>query len=50
MGTDEPFFELVRAVAEEKGVAFEAVPGDHAGAFQGADAATTMVLGFLGER
>jgi pimeloyl-ACP methyl ester carboxylesterase len=49
MGTDEPWFELVKAVAGEKGVAFEAVPGDHAGAFQGAELATEIVVRFVSD-
>jgi pimeloyl-ACP methyl ester carboxylesterase len=47
MGTDEPWFELVKAVALEQGVAFEAVPGDHGGAFQAANVITPKVLTFL---
>ena len=47
MGTDEEWFALVEAVAAEKGVAFTEVPGDHGGAFMGADIASAKVLAFL---
>jgi pimeloyl-ACP methyl ester carboxylesterase len=47
MGADEEWFELVEAVAAQKGVAFTKVPGDHGGAFMGADIASAKVLAFL---
>lgn len=47
MGADEPWFELVKAVAEQKGVAFTDVPGDHGAAFDGADIIVAKVLAFL---
>ena len=47
MGTDEEWFELVKAVAAQKGVAFTEVPGDHGGAFMDAEIITAKVLAFL---
>ena len=47
MGTDEEWFELVKAVAAQKGVAFTEVPGDHGGAFMEAEIITAKVLAFL---
>jgi pimeloyl-ACP methyl ester carboxylesterase len=47
MGADEQWFELVKAVAEQKGIAFTDVPGDHGAAFRDAASATSKVLAFL---
>lgn len=47
MGVDEEPFQLVKAVAEQKGVAFVDVPGDHGAAFRQAANATSRVLAFL---
>ena len=47
MGVNEEWFELVKAVAEQKNVAFVDVPGDHGAAFRDAANATSKVLAFL---
>jgi pimeloyl-ACP methyl ester carboxylesterase len=47
MGVDEEWFELVKAVAEQKGITFLDVPGDHGAAFRDAASATSTVLAFL---
>ena len=47
MGADDEWFELGRAVAEQKGVAFTDVPGDHGVAFMDAASVTSKVLAFL---